>query len=223
GYRESLAADLREELFTEVSRKATVPLINLGSATNNPCQALADWHPMDTLEMPGAGGRLTLAWTWHPKAMPYSDAAAILHMAAMRGMRVTVLRPDAYALPKAVVEKARQAAQTANGAVLETSDRSEAMDGAHVLYACSWSAPHAYCDQSTNAQLAEACKSWCIDERWFAGAQEDCRLMQSNAPRRNASVVDDVVDGPRNVRAVQARSLVDVQMAVLYRMLVSNV
>ena len=223
GYGTRLAADLREELFTQVSSKASVPLINLGSATNNPCQALADWRTLDTLETPGRGGRFTLAWTWSPQAMPYSNPAAILHMATMRGMRVTVLRPDAYALPRPIIEKARQAGQASGGAVLETSDRAEAMDGAHVIYASTWSAPNAYGDEAANASLSEACTSWCVDERWFAGAQENCWLMTACAPRRNADVVDDVIDGPRNVRPSQARSLVDVQMAVLYRMLVSNV
>ncbi len=223
GYRGGLTADLREELFTQIGRSATVPLINLGSATNNPCQALADWHTLDNLGTPGRGGRLTLAWTWHPQAMPYTNAASILHMAAMRGMRVTVLRPDAFALPRPIIEKARQAGQASGGAVLETTNRSEAMDGAHVMYASAWSAPQSYCDSVANAELSEACRSWCIDERWFNGAQEDCWLMQSSAPRRNADVVDDVVDGPRNVRNAQTRSMVDVQMAVLYRMLVSNV
>ena len=222
GRHDELAADLREELFTQVSRKATVPLVNLGSATNNPCQALADWHTLDSLGTPGNGGRLTLAWTWHPEALPYSSAASVLHMAAMRGMRVTVLRPDAFALPRPVVEKARHAAQGSGGSVLETADRSQAMDGAHVMYAAAWSAPLTYCDGPANAKLSEACRSWCVDERWFHGAQENCWLMQSSAPRRNVDVVDDVIDGPRSVRNTQARSLVDVQMAVLYRMLVSN-
>ncbi len=37
------------------------PLVNLESAINHPCQALADWKTLDDLAVPRAG-RFVLSW-----------------------------------------------------------------------------------------------------------------------------------------------------------------
>src|SRR5690606_11858623 len=109
------------------------PLVNLESAVNHPCQALADWKTMDDLGVP-RNGKFVLSWVWHPRALPLAVPAATTHMAAMRGMEVVVLRPEGFALPPQIMEKARAAAALSGGSVRETSDRREALEGAQVLY-----------------------------------------------------------------------------------------
>jgi N-acetylornithine carbamoyltransferase len=44
-----------------------------------------------------------------------------VHMAAMRGMEVVVLRPEGFALPAPIMEKARAAAAASGGSVRETA------------------------------------------------------------------------------------------------------
>ena len=113
------------------------PLINLESAMNHPCQALADWRTLDELEVPSRA-KFVLSWVYHPKALPLAVPAAIVHMAAMRGMEVVVARPEGFALPPEIMDKARAAAIAAGGSVTETADRAAALDGASVLYAKEW-------------------------------------------------------------------------------------
>ncbi len=83
-------------------------------------------------------GKFVLSWVWHPRGLPLAVPAAALHMAAQRGMEVVVARPEGYALPPELMNKARQAAELSGGSVRETSDRREALEGAHVLYAKEW-------------------------------------------------------------------------------------
>jgi N-acetylornithine carbamoyltransferase len=175
-----LAADLADETFQAMADVCPVPLINLESAVNHPCQALADWRTMDELGIPEHGGKFVLSWAWHPKALPLAVPAAAVHMAALRGMNVTVLRPEGFALPEPLMEKARQAAALSGGAVheiSETSDRGEAMAGAHVLYAKSWTAPVAYGDPAAEAALRSPLRGWCVDESWFVPAAPECRFL----------------------------------------------
>ena len=80
-----LASDLAETNFNAMAALVGKPLINLESAVNHPCQALADWKTMDELKVP-RGGRFVLSWAYHPRALPLAVPAAALHMAAMRGM-----------------------------------------------------------------------------------------------------------------------------------------
>jgi N-acetylornithine carbamoyltransferase len=143
-------------------------------------------------------------------------------MAAMRGMDVTVVRPEGFALPEPIMNKARQAAAASGGSVRETNNRAEALEGAHVIYAKSWSSTHAYGNRPADEELRHGKEDWCIDEPWFATAQKDCRFMHCLPVRRGVVVADRVLDGPRSVVIQEARNRMYAQMAVLHQMLKQN-
>jgi N-acetylornithine carbamoyltransferase len=151
--RKNLETDLAETEFTALTDLIETPYINMESAMNHPCQSLADWKTMDDLGIPANGGKFVLSWAYHPKALPLAVPSATLHMAAKRGMDVTVLRPDGFALPDAIMEKARSAAAASGGSVRESEDRVEAMQDAQVIYAKSWGRLPLY--------ALPACKAWC--------------------------------------------------------------
>jgi N-acetylornithine carbamoyltransferase len=188
------------------------------SAMNHPCQALADWRTMDELEIPPRA-KFVLSWAYHPKPLPLAVPAATLHMAAMRGMEVVVLRPEGFALPGQIMDKARNAAAASGGSVTETTDRGAALHGASVLYAKEWGSTAHYGDVQADARLRADLTDWCVRERWFAGARPDAKLMHCLPVRRNVAVADEVLDGPRAVVRREAQNRLTVQMAVLHRML----
>ena len=218
--RENLQADLDDREFNEIaSLVGDKPLINMESAINHPCQSLADWKTLDDFEIPANGGRFVLSWAYHPKPLPLAVPAATVHMAAMRGMDVVVLRPEGFELPPAIMGKARAAAEASGGRVIETTDRREAMEGAHVIYAKSWSSTRHYTDRIGDKALREQLVDWCVDEPWFENARPDCRFMHCLPVRRGVVVADRILDGPRSVVIREAHNRMLVQMAVLYRML----
>lgn len=214
-----LAADLHEDVFSKLCKACPVPMINLESAINHPCQSLGDWKTLNESQIPGVGGRMVLTWSHNTAPHPFGVTAATLHMAALRGMRVTVLRPDEYALPPPLMVKAQRAAGLNGGVVTETNNRAEAFEGAQVVYAESWVSPANYHNRDAEKALREKYQDWCIDERWFKTAVEDCRFMHALPVRRGISVDDDILDGPRSLVLQQARNRMLGQMAVLYRML----
>jgi N-acetylornithine carbamoyltransferase len=214
----NLDLDLRESLFGMIDELCDKPLINLESAMNHPCQALADWRTMDELGIP-MRAKFVLSWVHHPKALPLAVPAATVHMAAMRGMEVVVLRPEGFALPPAVMANARLAAAAAGGSLVETSDRVAALVGASVLYAKEWGSTTYYGDSEADSRLRAELTDWCVREPWFAGAAPDAKLMHCLPVRRNVAVADEVLDGPRAVVKLEAFNRLIVQMAVLHRML----
>ncbi|HVT58806.1 MAG TPA: N-acetylornithine carbamoyltransferase [Thermoanaerobaculia bacterium] len=223
-----LAADLADATFAAMAEVCPVPLINMESAIDHPCQALGDWKTLDELGVPGASGRFVLSWAWHPKPLPLAVPAAALHMAAMRGMDVVVLRPEGFALPAPLLERARRAAAAAGGStgspgspgsIIETADRRQALAGAHVVYAKSWGSPAYYGDPAAEAALRAGYRDWCVAESWFEGAAPGCRFMHCLPVRRGAVVSDEVLDGPRSVVVREAHNRMWVQMAVLHRLL----
>src|SRR5579872_734671 len=217
----SLSDDLAETRFNAMAELVDKPLINLESAANHPCQALADWKTMGDLAVP-RGGRFVLSWVYHPRALPLAVPAAAVHMAALRGMEVIVLRPEGFALPPPIMEKARRAAALSGGSIRETADRDEALSGAHIVYAKEWGATSCYGDAAADARLRAELKSWCVRSDWFAHTAEDCRLMHCLPVRRNVAVADEVLDSPRSIVQREAYNRLTAQMAVLYRMLKST-
>jgi N-acetylornithine carbamoyltransferase len=214
----SLQHDLNETAFNAMAEVVTKPLINLESAMNHPCQALADWKTMDDLGV-ARNGKFVLSWVYHPRGLPLAVPAAALHMAAQRGMEVVVARPEGYALPAEVMSKARKAAEASGGSVRETSDRREALEGAHVLYAKEWGSTQHYGDPEADGRLRGNLTDWCVKNDWFTTAAADCRLMHCLPVRRNTAVADEVLDGPRSVVQREAYNRLVVQMAVLYKLL----
>lgn len=217
--RENLDDDINDRDFRELTSLIDNPYINMESAINHPCQSLADWKTMDDLGIPTNGGKFVLSWTWHPQQMPFSVPAATVHMAALRGMDVTVLRPEGFELPVAIMDKARQAAAISGGSVSETDDRSSAMQDSQVIYASSWASAQHYGNKRTEGEIKPEFGSWCVDEPWFESAARDCRFMHNMPIRRGVCVTDRILDGQRSVVIAEARNRMLVQMALLHRML----
>ncbi len=213
-----LATDLAEGPFRMMADLCDKPFVNMESAVNHPCQALADWKTMDDLSVP-KNGKFVLSWVYHPRALPLAVPAATVHMAAQRGMEVVVLRPKGYSLPEPIMAKAKAAAAASGGTVTETTDRSAALSGAHVVYAKEWGSPVHYGDAEAESRLRQPLGDWCVRENWFRNARADCHFMHCLPVRRNVAVADEVLDGPRSRVIREAANRMVVQMAVLYRLL----
>jgi len=194
------------------------PLINMESAMNHPCQALADWKTMDELAVP-ATGKFVLSWVNHPRALPLAVPAATMTMAAQRGMEVVVLRPEGYEVPSTLRAKAEKLAKASGGSFTETTDRAAALQGAHVLYAKEWGSTKHYGNAVADAGLREKLAGWCVNESWFADAHANAHFMHCLPVRRNVAVVDAVLDSPRSVVVREAYNRMPAQMAVLHRLL----
>ena len=217
--RRRLDDDLADIEYNAMRDLVDIPLINMESAIQHPCQSLADWKTLDDLGIPKNGGRFVLSWASHPNPLPLAVPATTVKMAAMRGMDVTVLRPDGFELPGAIMQQARDLAVASGGSVRETADRDDALEGAQVIYAKSWSSTRHYGDKPADGDLRRQHEDWCVDEPWFDKAAEDCRFMHCLPVRRGVVVADRILDGPRSVVIQEAQNRMFAQMAVLHAML----
>ena len=213
-----LAHDLAETSFGAMAAVVDKPLINMESAVNHPCQALADWKTMDDVGIPRRA-KFVLSWASHPRVTPIAVPCATVHMAAMRGMDVTVLRPEGFALPPQIMDKARAAAEASGGSLRETADRAEALEDAQVIYAKEWGSTAHYGDAAADAKLRAGLADWCVRNHWFERTAPDCRLMHCLPVRRNVAIADEVLDGPRSIVQREAYNRLTAQMAVLHRLL----
>ena len=218
--RKLLANDLANGYFQELRSLCDTPVINLESSIRHPCQSLADWRTLEDFSIPGTGGKLVFSWIYHPEALPLAVLGDTIHMAASRGMDVTILRPDGFDVPEELMQRAELAGSKSGGTVVETNDRNMAMEGAHVVYAGSWSSTRFYGDNVNDQKIRREHDNWCIDESWFEGSpSESCYLMHALPVRRGVEVEDHILDGPRSIIVPQAKNRMFAQMAVLTNLL----
>jgi N-acetylornithine carbamoyltransferase len=185
-------ADRLDELLGAFARHSRAPLVNMESAVWHPCQALADWLTLDDHAIPNSS-HFVLSWAWHPKPLPMAVPNSALLMAAQRGMRVTVLRPEGYSLDPYVMKTAESLASQSGGSVSESHDPA-VLAGANVVYAKSWGSITAYGNREAEMALREPYRDWCVgSDRLPVGA--DARLMHCLPVRRDVVVSRELLTG----------------------------
>jgi N-acetylornithine carbamoyltransferase len=209
-----LAEDLADSTILRIAESCAKPFINLESASDHPCQALADWRTLDDLEVPERG-KFVLTWAYHPKALPFAVPLAAVDMALRRGMKVTICHPPGFDWTRPLLDRIGPMA----GRIDQTTDRREAFADADAVYVKSWCLPTAYGDPEADARARQPHRDWCVDEGWFEPAKPLAPFMHCLPIRRNVKATDRLLDGPRSAVLRQAENRLHVQKAVLARLL----
>lgn len=200
----NLADDLADVFMPRFASLYGGPFMNLESAADHPCQALADWKTLDDLDIP-RDGKFVLSWGWHPRALPHAVPIAAAKMAVQRGMELVICNPPGFEMPLVPgLENVRV-----------TNDREEAFGGADAVYVKSWSSCEFYGRPEQEASARADLRDWCASESWFAPAKPDAKLMHCLPVRRNVEIADELLDGPRSVVVKEAGNRLHVQKAIL--------
>lgn len=200
------------------TKYAEVPVINLESAMQHPCQALADM--MTIRERLGPDPRrVVLTWAWHPRALPMAVPNSFALAAAQLGHEVTIAHPPGYELDDELLADIRRQAAGAGGSLRTTNDMDEAFAGAEVIYAKSWGSKRFYGNPEADiAGRAQYRDKWIVDEPKMARTN-NALFMHCLPVRRNVIVTDGVIDSPRSVVIDEAENRLHVQKAIMARLL----
>lgn len=207
-----------DPVLNAFAKYSAVPIINLESAMQHPCQALAD--VMTIREKIGAGRkRVVLTWAWHPKPLPMAVPNSFALSTAQMGHDLVVAHPLGYELDEMLMETIRHKAVESGGSVQITSDIDQAVDGAEVVYAKSWGAKHFYGAPDRDiAERAQYREKWIVDEEKMARTNHGI-FMHCLPVRRNVIVTDGVIDSPASVVIEEAENRLHVQKAILAELL----
>jgi N-acetylornithine carbamoyltransferase len=210
--------DRQELLVRSYAKHASVPVINLETCFEHPCQAIADVLTMRENLVSLKGRRLTVAWCTHPEPKPLGPTHSVLTLAATMGMNVTLAHPLGFEVDDAVLQKSRALASESGGSVQVVNDLTQSCRGAEVVYARSWASIKHWEDAERQAMMKRSLQSWRIDAPLMATTQ-NAFLMQPLPVRRNVVATDEVLDGPRSVIYEQAANRTPVQKALLMQLL----
>ncbi|MCA8950044.1 MAG: N-acetylornithine carbamoyltransferase [Planctomycetes bacterium] len=210
--------DRQELLLRSYAQHSSVPVINLETCFEHPCQAIADAMTMREHLPQLAGKKLTLLWCNHPEPKSLGPTHSILRVAALLGMHVTLAHPLGFEVDGEVLEHAGTLARAADGSVEVENDLATACSGAEVLYARSWGCTKYWDDPEREAMVKRSLQDWKVDEQLMQKTA-NALLMHPLPVRRNVAATDAVLDGPRSVIYDQAENRVHVQKAILMQLL----
>ena len=207
-----------DPILKAFARYADVPVINLESAMQHPCQALADM--MTIREKLGAERkRVVLTWAWHPKPLPMAVPNSFALAAAQMGHDLVVAHPPGYELDQELMRDVESYAQGAGGSLHVTNAVEEAFDSAEVVYAKSWGSWRFYgAPERDVEERARYRQDWIVDERKMARTNRAI-FMHCLPVRRNVIVTDGVIESAASVVIDEAENRLHVQKAIMTKLI----
>ncbi len=208
-------ADRNETLLRTFVDAASVPVVNLESAFYHPCQALGDAATITRhFEGKPEKKKFTLAWCYHPRALPMAVPNSALLAASRLGMNVTLACPEPYKLDAAITTLASSYAESHGTAFTYTNDLDEGLQNADVVYAKAWSGPAVYESSEKEQQIRERHKNWRITPERMKKTNNGV-FMHCLPVRRNVVVDDTVLDSDSAIHLDQAEFRLHAQKAIL--------
>ncbi|SDB56262.1 ornithine carbamoyltransferase [Flavobacteriaceae bacterium MAR_2010_188] len=176
--------DQSEYVLNSFKKYATVPIINMESATAHPLQALADAITITELTEK-ARPKVVLSWAPHPKALPQAVANSFVEMMQHMEVDFSITHPEGYELDKNI---------TKNTPI--NHNQVEALKNADFVYVKNWSNYNDY------GQITSQDPNWMMMQEKLGQA----KFMHCLPVRRNVVVEDAVLDGPNSIVIKQANN-----------------
>ena len=182
------------------AKYASIPVVNMESATAHPLQALAD---AITLKEHAIKKRpkIVLTWAPHPKALPHAVANSFTRMVQQLDADFVIAQPQGYELNPEI---------TKNTPLIHNQE--EALKGADFVYAKNW------CSYSQYGQILRTDNVWTLTEEKMA-LTNNAKFMHCLPVRRNIVVADGVLDSPNSLVIEQANNRTFAAQAVLKTLL----
>jgi N-succinyl-L-ornithine transcarbamylase len=176
--------DEREKVLNAFIKYASVPIINMESATSHPLQGLTDAITIaenTTKKRP----KVVLSWAPHVKALPHAVANSFVEAMQKMDVDFVITNPEEYNLDKRI---------TKNTTIIH--NQKEAFKNADFVYAKNWSSYDDY------GQIVKTDLDWMITKEKIG----DAKFMHCLPVRRNVVVEDAVLDSENSLVIQQANN-----------------
>lgn len=176
--------DESEYILKSFEKYASVPIVNMESATAHPLQALADAMTIEEFKSKEKP-KVVLSWAPHPKALPQAVANSFVSMMKELEVDFVITHPEGYELNEKIVE-----------GVELNHNQEEAFKDADFVYTKNWSSYNDY------GKVLTTDENWMITKEKLGNA----KFMHCLPVRRNVVVEDAVLDSENSIVIEQANN-----------------
>lgn len=192
--------DESEHVLNSFKKYASVPIVNLESATGHPLQALTDAITIQEFNI-AERPKVVLSWAPHPKALPQSVANSFTEMMQRLEVDFVITNPEGYDLDPNVRKD-----------VKVEHDQEKAFKDADFVYVKNWSNYENY------GEVLNVEKNWTVDQAKLKNTN-NAKVMHCLPVRRNVVIADDVLDSENSIVIHQANNRTFAAQTVLKRIL----
>lgn len=189
--------DEKEYVLNSFVRYASVPIINMESATAHPLQAFADAITIEELRSKSRP-KVVLSWAPHPKALPQSVANSFVKMMQEIEVEFNITHPEGYDLDTNITKN-----------IPIYYNQKQALQDADFVYVKNWSSYDSY------GKILSEDTNWMMNEEKLGHA----KFMHCLPVRRNFVVEDGVLDGENSLVIHQANNRTFAAQLVLKKIL----
>jgi len=176
--------DETEHVLNSFVKYASVPIVNMESATAHTLQALADAITISELKTTSRP-KVVLTWAPHPKALPHAVANSFINIMKEIDVDLLITHPKQYELNSNITK-----------GVPVSYNQDEALKDADFVYAKNWSNYHDY------GKIVSEDENWMLTNEKLGNA----KFMHCLPVRRNVVVEDAVLDGENSLVIEQANN-----------------
>lgn len=191
--------DYAEKVLKGFMEYASIPIINMESATGHPLQALTDAITIEEYKS-SVKPKVVLSWAPHPKALPQAVANSFAEMTSRLDVDFVITHPQGFELAEEF---------TKNASI--NYNQEEALKDADFVYVKNWSS-------YTNYGQTSMDKSWTLTEQKMK-LTNNAKFMHCLPVRRNVVVEDAVIDGKSSIVIPQANNRTYAAQLVLKKIL----
>ncbi|MBN2431078.1 MAG: ornithine carbamoyltransferase [Acidobacteria bacterium] len=194
--------------LNDIAAHADIPLISMQDDVYHPLQAIADLMTIREHCGPDLRGRkVAISWAYAAShAKPLSVPQSQILLFPRYGMDVVVAHPPEFPLQPDLVARAQQHAAQNGCRLTFTETMEDALRDADIVIPKNWGGfahipdftddePHRYLMRNN----LERHRDWICDERRFALARPDARVMHALPADRGREVTDAVLDSPNSI------------------------
>jgi N-succinyl-L-ornithine transcarbamylase len=192
--------DESEIVLRSFQKYASVPIVNMESATAHPLQAVADAITLKE-HWPSHKPKIVLSWAPHPKALPHAVANSFVKMMASQEADFVITHPKGYELDEKITK-----------GVPIVYDQEEALKNADFVYVKNWASYQDY------GKILRTDDQWMLTRKKLE-ATNHAKFMHCLPIRRNVVVSDDVMNHESSLVIKQANNRTYAAQAVLKRIL----
>ncbi|MDD4923577.1 MAG: ornithine carbamoyltransferase [Dehalococcoidales bacterium] len=204
------ARTFSHKTIEELAEYSTVPVINVLSDFEHPCQALADVFTI--YEKKGEFKDLTIAYIGDGNNV----ANSLMLISAMCGINFRIASPKGYKVEESILHLAQTYAAESRVEVLCCDDPQTAVKGADAVYTDTWVSM----GQEEESEIKrKAFKDYQVNSELMSLAKKDAVFMHCLPAHRGEEVTDEVMDSAASVVYDQAENRMHVAKAILLYML----
>jgi len=191
------ALDESELVINAFMKYASVPIVNMESATGHPLQGLTDAITISEFATKPKP-KVVLSWAPHVKALPHAVANSFIQAMQKMDVEFVITNPEGYNLNPSI---------TANTPIIHNQE--EAFKNADFIYVKNWSS---YTDYG---KIMNTDPHWMITKEKLGNA----KFMHCLPVRRNVIVEDAVLDSDSSIVIQQANNRTYAAQLVLKKIL----